>query len=215
MIDKKLIFQTYKKHQLEIDKKLENFEKILKKGKDMDIFLELAMCILTPQSKPENCWGIICNLKKDNKILYLEEKKLSSFLNTARFKNRKAEYLVLLRENFLENGEIKIRDFILENKNDIYNLRLYLYENIKGIGIKEASHFLRNIGLGKNLAILDRHILFCLKTLGIICDIPNNLSYTKYIDIEKKMQNYSKDINISMDKLDLILWYIKTGRIFK
>ena len=93
-------------------------------------------------------------------------------------------------------------------------IREYLVENIKGIGYKEASHFLRNIG-HRNLAILDRHILKNLKDLKVINDIPKSLSKNKYFEIEKKFSNFSKEINIPMDELDLLFWSIETGEVFR
>ena len=83
------------------------------------------------------------------------------------------------------------------------------------MGYKEASHFLRNIGLGKDLAILDRHILRNLQNLGVINEIPKTLSKNKYLEIEEKMRVFSKNIGIPLDHLDLLLWFKQTGRIFK
>jgi len=90
-----------------------------------------------------------------------------------------------------------------------------LVKSIKGIGYKEASHFLRNIGLGEDLAILDRHILKNLKLLGVIEKIPKSLSRKKYFEIEGKMYEFAKEIQIPIGCLDLLLWYKQTGEIFK
>ncbi len=87
-------------------------------------------------------------------------------------------------------------------------------QNVKGLGYKESSHFLRNIGY-KNLAILDRHILKNLKDLRVIRYIPKSLNKNKYLEIEDKFQNFSKRINISMDELDLLFWSIETGEVFR
>ena len=84
-----------------------------------------------------------------------------------------------------------------------------------GIGYKEASHFLRNIGYGEDIAILDRHILKNLKLLNVISDIPASLSKKQYLLIEKKMKQFSKKINISLSHLDLLLWYREAGEVFK
>jgi len=81
--------------------------------------------------------------------------------------------------------------------------------------MKEASHFLRNIGLGKDLAILDRHILKNLKEYGVINEIPKSITKKVYIAIEDKMREFSKRINIPMDELDLLFWSKETGIIFK
>ena len=90
-----------------------------------------------------------------------------------------------------------------------------MVQNVKGIGYKEASHFLRNIGFEQNLAILDRHILKNLKFIGVIEEVPNSLSKRRYFDIEKRMMEFSKAAQIPMSHLDLVMWYKETGEIFK
>jgi N-glycosylase/DNA lyase len=74
---------------------------------------------------------------------------------------------------------------------------------------------LRNIGLGEDLAILDRHILKNLALLGVIKEVPSNLSRKTYLEIEKKMTEFSKEAEIPMGKLDLLLWYKEAGEVFK
>ena len=64
------------------------------------------------------------------------------------------------------------------------------------MGYKEASHFLRNIGLGYDIAILDRHILKNLKLFNVIDEIPSSISKKKYFEIEEKMRNFSKKIKL-------------------
>ena len=88
-------------------------------------------------------------------------------------------------------------------------------ENIKGMGHKEASHFLRNIGLGESLAILDRHILKNLALLGVIKEPPSTLSRRLYLETEKNMKRFSKQAMIPMGHLDLLLWYKEAGEVFK
>jgi len=103
----------------------------------------------------------------------------------------------------------------LKQFNDTFIARDWLVSNIKGIGYKEASHFLRNIGFEQNLAILDRHIIKNLQFVGIIKKIPGSLSRGRYFDIEKRMMEFSKAIQIPMRYLDLVMWYKETGEIFK
>lgn len=114
----------------------------------------------------------------------------------------------------VSDGRVSIKP-ILSMFDDIYECREWLVKNIKGLGYKEASHFLRNIGFGEKIAILDRHILRNLKELGIIEEIPKSISRTKYIQIEKNMIGFSKQIDIPLSHLDLLLWYKETGEIFK
>ena len=86
--------------------------------------------------------------------------------------------------------------------------------NVRGFGYKESSHFLRNVGVF-GLAILDKHILRSLLEYDVITDIPKTLNKNKYLKIEQKLIEFSKDININMDELDLLLWSMKTNRIMK
>jgi N-glycosylase/DNA lyase len=104
---------------------------------------------------------------------------------------------------------------VISSFSNLEEAREWLVDNIKGMGYKEASHFLRNIGLGEEFAILDRHILKNLQLLGIIEEVPASLSRKRYFEIEKKMVRFSDRINIPMAHLDLLLWYKETGEVFK
>ena len=86
---------------------------------------------------------------------------------------------------------LKVGD-LLELKNNYKNIQLerdYLVKNIKGLGLKEASHILRNIGF-RNYAILDRHILKNLKKHNVITNIPQTLTPKTYFEIENKFKYF-------------------------
>ena len=90
----------------------------------------------------------------------------------------------------------------------------YFAANIKGIGYKEASHYLRNIGFFGN-AILDKHILKTLFEFGIIVSPNPPSTKKKYLATEEIMRNFAEEIRIDFDELDLLLWSNKTGEILK
>ncbi len=92
--------------------------------------------------------------------------------------------------------------------------REWLIKNVKGLGRKEASHFLRNIG-HQDLAILDRHILKNLVRVGAIGRLPKTLTTKRYSAIEQKFLQFSHTIGIPMDELDLLFWSLETGEILK
>ena len=94
-------------------------------------------------------------------------------------------------------------------------LREWLVENVLGLGYKEASHFLRNIGKNDGLAILDRHILRNLKRLNVINSIPKSISKNKYLEIERCFSKFAIDNDIALDELDLLFWSMETGEIRK
>jgi len=194
--------------------KLEEFKHILRTGSDEDIFAELVFCILTPQSKAISCWSAVKKLQLNGLLLKGNEVRVANELSGVRFRYKKAKYIIEVRKIFSINTEISIKlkiEQLVKNKNE----RDWLAYNVKGMGYKEASHFLRNIGLGENLAILDRHILKNLKLMEIIKEIPYHLSKKRYLEIENKMKKFANKIEIPISHLDLLLWYKETGKIFK
>jgi N-glycosylase/DNA lyase len=216
VINKKIaseIKQVHSKFKKEIEYRLNSFKKIGKKANPEELFIELAFCILTPQSKAKLCWEAIQEMKKKNILLNGKKEDINKELQKVRFKNKKTEYLLEARNNFFRNNN-SIYNNIKKTKSPSA-LREYLVKNVKGIGYKEASHFLRNIGLGAEIAILDRHILRNLIGLGVISKYPTNLSERKYEEIEEKMKKLSKDLDIPMDTLDHVFWAKETGEVFK
>ena len=91
-----------------------------------------------------------------------------------------------------------------------------LVKMIKGLGMKEASHFLRNIGF-KDVAIVDFHIIDLLKREGLT-DFDrktSGLSKGKYLEIEGVLEKLGKELGMNLAELDLYLWYMETGKILK
>ncbi|RLF94320.1 DNA lyase [Thermococci archaeon] len=202
------IKRIYFSIQEKIRSRLNEFDRLREKGNDGEIFAELVFCILTPQSKAQSCWKTVETLLNKNLLLKGNEDQISKMLKRVRFRNRKAEYIVEARKHYPIRSKIKKFD-------DIYSAREWLVQNVRGMGYKEASHFLRNIGFGEELTILDRHILKNLKSLGVIEEIPRFLTKKKYFEIEKKMKKFSEKVEIPMSHLDLVLWYKETGEVFK
>jgi N-glycosylase/DNA lyase len=91
--------------------------------------------------------------------------------------------------------------------------RKWLVENIKGLGYKEASHFLRNIGYD-DVAIIDRHIIRVLEEHQLIPST-KSISPKKYLEIEEILSVLAHKSGTSLGELDLYLWYLKTGKILK
>ena len=195
----------------QIDARLGDFRLIWEKATDEELFIELVFCLLTPQSKAKTCWKAVQRLSRKCMISEGEPCQIQEELFGVRFNRRKAEYICLARKTF-SNRSLRTT---LNGFNSPFEAREWLVENVLGFGYKEASHFLRNIGQGEDLAILDRHILKNLMLLGVIKEVPSTLSRKTYLDIERKMTEFSKDAGIPMGKLDLLLWYKEAGEVFK
>lgn len=195
----------------QIDARLGEFRQIWEKATDEELFIELVFCLLTPQSKAKTCWKAVQRLNRKCMLSEGEPCQIRDELFGVRFNRRKAEYICLARKTF---STYPLRA-TLKEFDDPFKAREWLVENVLGMGYKEASHFLRNIGLGEDLAILDRHILKNLKLLGVINDVPSTLSRRTYLEIERKMTEFSKRTGISMGQMDLLLWYKEAGEVFK
>lgn len=209
------IEKKYKEIKVDIEKRLKEYKEIWEKGSNEDIHAELSFCILTPQSKARNAWKAITNMRNDGVLFTGSSEELAEYLNIVRFKNNKAKYLVLLRQQMTDReGKIITKDFF-RSFSTVSERRNWIVENIKGMSWKEAGHFLRNIGFGQEVAILDRHILKNLVRLEVINEIPKTLTKKIYLEIEEKMKKYCKEVEIPMDNFDLLLWYLEAGEIFK
>ena len=118
-----------------------------------------------------------------------------------RFHTLRAGYIYEARENF--------RNIDINSK----NIRNDLVDNIKGIGMKEASHFLRNVGFD-DFAIIDFHIIDLLVKNNLI-EKPKTLTKKKYLEIENVLRKLANKVNLSLGELDLYLWFAETGKVLK
>lgn len=139
---------------------------------------------------------------------FLPQKELAKKMNAlrCRFFNRRAEFICLARKHLSIKDAVK--KFVSESA-----AREWLVQNIKGLGFKESSHFLRNVGY-ENVAILDKHVLNLLSEHKII-ERPKMLSPKKYFEIENKLEELCKKTGTTQGELDLYLWYMKTGKVLK
>jgi N-glycosylase/DNA lyase len=205
--------KLYRDRRSDIRKRLEDFKQVMDTS-DEEVFGELAFCLLTPQSSAKVCWDAVLKMKDANVLLTGNAKEVEPFLKQVRFGDSKARYIVEARKTFAGNGKLQLKSRIKSFYNP-FELREWLAENVKGLGYKEASHFMRNIGLGEELAILDRHILRNLAELRIIPEVPATITKKRYLEMEEKLRSFSKNVGIPMGELDLLFWSKETGWIFK
>jgi N-glycosylase/DNA lyase len=121
-----------------------------------------------------------------------------------------------LRSKFIVEAREKIDDIdnALKTKKG-EELRTWLKENIKGLGWKESSHFLRNIGY-MDYGILDTHVVNVMHKHGLVKEMPKSLSPKKvYFSLEEKLKKIAKALNISMGELDCYIFYLDYGDLPK
>jgi N-glycosylase/DNA lyase len=173
---------------------------------------ELVYCLLTAYSSAlmgQRCVDALCC---DGTLMEgkLSEVKTCLVNEGHRFANTRAEYIYNTRDL-----APRIKETIQGFKNTV-EARRWLVENVKGLGWKEASHYLRNIGYF-NVAIIDRHILSNLAEHGIITaeEAKKSLTKKRYLEYEEALAKVAKKLDMSLGELDLYLWYRKTGKVLK
>ena len=186
-----------------VDSRVSEF-KALGKKPSKELFKELCFCILTANSTAERC--IEVQRKVGNGFLMLSEAKLQKKLkeNGCRFHTKRAGYISEAR---------RYKDSLKKMLNSAPEKREWLVKSIKGIGYKEASHFLRNIGYD-DAAIVDFHIIDVLAGNGLIKK-PKAINKKEYEKIENTLKAIAKKSKLTLSELDLYLWYMETEKVLK
>jgi len=184
--------------KLLIHKRLQEFKELGGKC-NHKLFIELCFCLMTANydaAKAIKIQEII-----GNGFLTLTQPSLAEKLKELgyRYPNKRSEYIVEAR---------KILKILKSNPD-----RPWLVENVKGLGFKEASHFLRNIGYD-DYAIIDFHIVNILVENKLI-EKPKSVNKKNYVEIENVLKELGKKVNLNMAELDLYLWYLETNKILK
>jgi len=198
---------TLKKSHLKtrIDKRILEFKHIDKTSNDA-IFQELCFCILTANYTAEKTIEIqknigTCFLNPSQQTVSLKLKECGY-----RFPNIRAEYICSSVHHKQNLSEI-LSSYTGEK------LREWFVTHIKGLGYKESSHFLRNIGFD-DYAIIDFHIVDLLVNFNYISR-PKTMTKKTYITIENILRSIAEQTGLTLGELDLYLWYIETGKILK
>ncbi|GBE56452.1 putative N-glycosylase/DNA lyase [archaeon BMS3Bbin16] len=211
-----------KKNLRGVEKRLSEFTTI-SSGSETRIFYELCYCILTPQSSGRVCDGIVAGLVKKGVLRDPESRRfeLEAGLKKTRFWRNKSRYIIRAWERFASPQREQSLNGLLEMERDFTtpaDFRSWLRGELRGLGIgmKEASHFLRNTGRYRGIAIVDRHVLACLTELDSEGGQGKGLASEKdYLRREEEMIDFSIDSGIPLEELDLLFWSARTGYIFK
>ncbi|TFF88037.1 MAG: N-glycosylase/DNA lyase [Promethearchaeota archaeon] len=190
-----------------IEERIKEFSQIKNSCID-DIFVELCFCIMTANCGAEKCIEIHEKIAKD--FLSLSENQLKKKFKDLgyRFPNVRAEYIIESRKRIDD-----LEGILKKESNSNLELRNWIVKNIKGLGYKEGSHFLRNIGF-TDYAIIDFHIIDLLVEHNLI-ERPKTLTKKKYLKIEALLKNLANKLDLTLGELDLYLWYLETDRVLK
>ncbi|MEK6983970.1 MAG: N-glycosylase [Nanoarchaeota archaeon] len=181
---------------------------------DYRIFEELAFCIFTANTSAEMS-GKAVDAVRNILISGTAEEMSRRLEGVYRFNNVRPAHIAHTRAYLKNTLNFRLKDKIssFKNKDDLRNF-FALNKDIKGLGMKESSHFLRNIGF-KGYAILDKHIINSLHEFGVLKTNEKPKNNKEYLEIEKKFIDFSGQMGIDIDEMDLLLWSRKNGRILK
>ena len=170
-------------------------------------FKDLCFCIMTANCSAEKCLEIYETI--DDGFLYLSEEELSLKFRELgyRFPKKRAEYIIEARNS------MDILETLLSSNLEAKLLREQLVRHFRGIGYKEGSHFLRNIGF-KNLAIIDFHVIDLLVKYNLISR-PNTLTRNRYMEIEEICEKIAAELNLTLAELDFYFLYLEIKKILR
>ena len=207
---------THKVRRREIRARLAEFEEVWRVGSDARLWEELAFCIFTAGASArmgmraiEVVGPLLSNGRREDMTRALKK------AGAHRFPIARPAYIVVTRNYLREDCDMRLRQR-LRNFSDPIERRDWLVQEkrIKGVGYKEASHFLRNIGF-KGHAILDKHVLRCLAELAVVETSKPPATRGRYLQIEERLRSFAREIRIDFDELDLVLWSMRTGEVLK
>ncbi len=191
-------------------KRLDEFRETWEKG-DGAIFEELVFCLLTAGA------SALMGLKGVEvlrPILWTgSAEEIAQQIKFHLYPFARAQYIVAAREIVKKEMDGKLKAWI-ESWRGRELRRDACVQKFKGIGYKEASHFLRNISF-RGYAILDKHILRSLHAFGVIESEKPPSTRSKYLAIEQRYIEFAHQVGIDPDELDLTLWASRTGMIVK
>ena len=207
---------THRARKKEIQARLREFETVWQEGSDERLWEELVYCIFTAGASARMGLKSVAAIRPLLKDGGREE--MTQALTAAgahRFPVARPGYIVVAREFLHEQCPRGLRER-LNNFSSGIERRDWLAQEkrIKGLGYKEASHFLRNIGL-RGHAILDKHVLRCLADLKVVDNPKPPTTRKHYLELEEKLKTVARDLRINFDELDLVLWSMKTGEVLK
>jgi N-glycosylase/DNA lyase len=193
-----------------VDERIAEFLEVRETDSDA-WFEELTYCLLTAYSSArmgQLCVDALCDCGAlaDGS---LEEVAETLRCQGHRFAERRAEYIVEARKLA---PDLK---GIIQGFESTREARRWLVENVKGLGWKESSHFLRNVGY-LDVAIIDRHILSNMREHGLVtADGKKGLTKRRYLEYEGMLKRVAETLGMALGEMDLYLWYRKTGQVLK
>jgi len=210
----KRIKAAHAERREEILGKLAEFDDVWQNGNDERLWEEMVFCFFTGGCSAKMGLRSI-EAVREHLMKGSHDDVMNALVGRHRYPRARARYVIASRTFLEEHCGMRIREK-LTSFDDDFDRRDWLVKEkgIKGLGYKEASHYLRNVGF-KGYAILDKHVLNCLAELKIIDEPKPPNTRSRYLTVETKLKKFADRLKIDFDEMDLVLWSMKTGEILK
>jgi N-glycosylase/DNA lyase len=189
-----------------------------------DLWRELVACILGSRVRFEVAHSAVermerrrlfCERRRSSRFQQYEQDVMAALserdtpgeLNRYPFFRIRANQIRRAAERLYKSKDT-LRSF-LEDSRDIRDARRRLALEVSGLGPKQASLFLRNIGYAAHVAILDIHVLTYMSWVGLT-EMPMRSVPTvrKYEALEDAFIEHAYSFGYTPDRFDLAVWVV-------
>lgn len=210
------VHAAHRARRKQIRARLDEFQEIWREGSDEQLWEELVFCIFTAGASARMGFRAVQAIRP--LLMDGKAEEMTRALRSAgahRFPVERPGYIVVTRNYLRAHCDMGLRAK-LNSFADPLERRDWLAREkaIKGLGYKESSHFLRNIGLLGH-AILDKHVMNCLFDLKVVAQSKPPATRAGYLATEARLRSFAREVRIDFDELDLVLWSMKTGEVLK
>lgn len=170
---------------------------------NMEVFYDLCFCICAPQTTFTANRQVNDTLRASGFFsVDIDKARLEEIARPARFFRQKAENLSRAKTQFPDIIKVVRSQHLSE-----YDKRDWIVGNVRGMGMKAASHFLRNMGC-QDLAIIDTHILKFLEH-----DAPSSIE--GYLELEEIFREAAHSSDLTIAELDMWVWKVYSNTEWK
>ena len=98
---------------------------------------------------------------------------------------------------------------LLEEASEVRHARRILSDGIPGIGPKQASLFLRNIGYSEEVAVFDVHVLSYMRWAGLTkAELKSVSTVERYEELEKSFLEHALWFGYPISDFDVAVWIV-------
>jgi N-glycosylase/DNA lyase len=186
---------------------------------EAELRLELVTCLLGSQVRAESAnasaerllsssllsderWGSIDPTFELEVHDVLAGRRDDSRTPAYRFPALRARQLTEVRRKLIARS---LRSY-LSLSDDASEVRKHLVQDLPGIGPKQASMFLRNVGASFDIAILDVHVLRFLRLIEVLPNAAPVAALPRYERMEAKAREFAESVGHTLGHLDWAIW---------